>query len=80
MYEIKSKDAYKVFIKDEEMLDFSYNLAKSKYYDDWNILLVGKIKDETRGAAIAEFVGLKPKTYLFLVDSSSKHKKDKGCE
>ena len=71
MYEIKSKDAYKVFIKDEEMLDFSYNLAKSKYYDDWNILLVGKIKDETRDAAIAEFVGLKPKTYLFLVDSSS---------
>ena len=71
MYEIKSKDAYEVFIKDEEMFDFSYNLAKSKYYDDWNILLVGKIKDETRGAAIAEFVGLKPKTYLFLVDSSS---------
>ena len=71
MYEIKSKDAYEVFIKDEEMFDFSYNLAKSKYYDDWNMLLVGKIKDETRGAAIAEFVGLKPKTYLFLVDSSS---------
>ena len=69
MYEIKSKDAYEVFIKDEEMFDFSYNLAKSKYHD-WNILLVGKIKDETRGVAIAEFVGLKPKTYLFLVDSS----------
>ena len=71
MYEIKSKDAYEVFIKDEEMFDFSYNLDKSKYYDDWNILLVGKIKDETRGVAVAEFVGLKPKTYLFLVDSSS---------
>ena len=65
MYEIKSKDAYKVFIKDEEMLDFSYNLAKSKYYDDWNILLVGKIKDETRGVAIAEFVELEPKIFVF---------------
>ena len=71
MYEIKSKDAYEVFIKDEEMFDFSYNLAKSKYHDHWNILLVGKIKDETRGVAISELVGLKAKTYLFLVDSSS---------
>ena len=71
MYEIISKDAYEVFVKDEGMFDFSYNLAKSKYHDDWNILLVGKIKDETRGVAIAEFVELEPKIYLFLVDSSS---------
>ena len=33
--------------------------TKSKYYDDLNKLIVGKMKDETTGVAIKEFVGLK---------------------
>ena len=36
------------------------------------------MKDETAGVAINEFVGLKPKIHLFLVDDSSEHKKGKG--
>ena len=36
------------------------------------------MKDETAGVAIEEFVGLKPKMYLYLVDDNSKHKKAKG--
>ena len=36
------------------------------------------MKHETRGVAIEEFVGLKPKMYSFLVDDSSEHKKAKG--
>ena len=32
------------------------------------------MKDETAGAAIKEFVGLKPKIYSYLVDDNSKHK------
>ena len=59
------------------MFDFSNYSAKSKYYDDSNKLVVGKVKDETAGVAI-EFVGLKPKMYLHLVDNNSKHKKAKG--
>ena len=35
------------------------------------------MKDETAGAAIKGFVGLKPKMYSFLVDDSSEHKKAK---
>ena len=38
------------------------------------------MKDRTSDVAIEEFVGLKPKMYLFLVDVSSKHKKSKRCE
>ena len=30
---------------------------KSKYYDDSNKLIVGKMKDETRGVTIKEFAG-----------------------
>ena len=52
--------------------------AKSKYYDDSNKLVVGKMKDETAGVAIVEFVVLNPKMYSFLVSDSSEHKKAKG--
>ena len=34
-----------------------------KYHDDSNKLVIGKMKDETGGVAIEEFVRLKPKMY-----------------
>ena len=34
----------------------------------------GQIKDETIGAAIEEFVELKPTMYSYLVDDNSEHK------
>ena len=36
-------------------------MTKSKYYVNSNKFVVGKMKDETVGVAIKEFVGLKPK-------------------
>ena len=56
------------------MFGFSNYLAKSKYYDDSNKLVIGNMKDEIGGVAIEEFVGLKPKMYSFLIDNSE-HKK-----
>ena len=35
------------------------------------------MKDETRGVAIEEFIGLKAKVYLFLVDDNSECEKVK---
>ena len=78
MYEIKTADVYKDFSNDKEMFDFSNYSTKSKYYDNSNKLVVGKIKDEVAGAAIDKFVGLKPKMYSYLVDDYSEHKKAKG--
>ena len=60
------------------MFDFSNYSAKSKYYDDSNKLVVGKIKDETGGVAIKKFIGLKQNMNSFLVDDSSENKKTKG--
>ena len=40
--------------------------------------MVRKIEAETVGVATEEFVGLKQKMYLYLVDGNSKHKKAKG--
>ena len=50
------------------MLDFSNYLTKSKYYHDWNKLVIEKMKDGTGGVEIEEFVGLRTKMYSLLVD------------
>ena len=53
-------------------------MTKSKYYDDSNKLVTGKMKDETEGVAIEEFFWLKPKLYSFLVNNNGEHKKAEG--
>ena len=58
MYEIKTVDIHEDFSSNKEMFDFSNYSTKSKYYDNSNKLVIGKMKDETRGAVIEEFVGL----------------------
>ena len=60
------------------MFDFSNYSTQSKFYDNSNALVAGKMKYETAGLPFKELVvGLKPKIYLFLVDDLSKHKKTK---
>ena len=75
MYQIKTEDAYKDFRNNTEMFDFSNYSTMSKYYDNSNKLVVGKMKDETAGVTIEEFFGLKPKTYSYLANSNSENKK-----
>ena len=60
------------------MFDFSNYLTKSKYYDNSNKLVVGKMKDETASVTIEEIVRLKPKMYQYLVDNNSEHEKVMG--
>ena len=74
MYEIRTEDVYEDFSSDKQMFDFSNYSIKSKYYDNLNKLNIGKMKDETGGVAIEEYVGLKPKTYSFLIDNIKKQK------
>ena len=76
VYEIKTEDVYKVFNNDKKMFDFSNYSTKSKYYDDSNKLMTGKMKDETADVAIKEYVVLKQKMYSFLI-GNSEHKKAK---
>ena len=67
--EIKAKDVYEDFSSNKEMFDFSNYSTKLKYYDNSNKLVIGKMKDETGGVTIEEFVRLKPEIFLFLVDN-----------
>ena len=63
IYEIRTEDVYKDFSNDKEIFGFGNYSTKSKYYDNSNKLVIGKMKDETAGIAIKEFVGLRPKMY-----------------
>ena len=75
---LKVKMSIEDFSGNKEMLDFSNCSNKSKYYDDSNKLVIGKMKDETGGVAIEEIFGLKPRMYSFLVKENSAHRKAKG--
>ena len=52
MYVIETEDVYEDFSSDKEMFDFSNYSTKSKYYDNSNKLVPGKMKDETGEVAI----------------------------
>ena len=64
MYETNIEDFYKDFSSDNEMFDFANYSTKSKQYNNSNKLVICKMKDETGGIAIAEFLGL---NFHFLV-------------
>ena len=59
------------------MFNFSNYSDYSKYYDDSNKLVFGKMKGETAAIAIKDILPLKPKTYSFSVDDSREDKKQR---
>ena len=59
------------------MFDFSNYSTESKYHDNSKNLVIGKMKDETAGVAMEEFVRFKSKMYSYLADDNSEHKREK---
>ena len=62
-YEIKSEDVYEEFFKHKHLFDFSNYPKDSKFSDQTNKKVIGKMKDVSEGKIIDEFVGLKSKMY-----------------
>ena len=60
---MKSKDVYEEFLKRKHLFDFSNYPEDSKYFDETNKKVIGKMKDESEGKIIDEFVKLKSKMY-----------------
>ena len=54
-YEIKLKDVYEEFFKWKYLFDFSNYSKDSKFYDNTNKKVIGKMKDEYGGVIIDEF-------------------------
>ena len=51
------------FVRWKDLFDFSNYSKDSKFFDETNKKVIGKMKDEFGGVIVIEFVGLKPKIY-----------------
>ena len=77
-YEIKTEeDTYEIFYKDKNIFDFSNYPKHSKFYDLSNMNEIGKMKHESEGEIIIEFVGLKSKMHSLINVDGKENKKEK---
>ena len=58
-FEIKSKNVYEEFCKWKDLFDFSNYSKDSRFYNECNKKVIGKLKDEYGGVIIDEFIRLK---------------------
>ena len=66
-YKIKSNDVYKeLFVNQRHLFDLSNYPQDSKFFDEANKKVLGKMKDEFGGKIVVEFVRLKWKMYLMV--------------
>ena len=63
-YETKSEDVYEEFFKHKHLFDCSNYPKDSSFFDETNKIVIGKMKDESEGKIIDEFVGLKSKMHF----------------
>ena len=66
--EIKSEEVYEEFLKNKHLFDFSNYPENSKLFDQAIKKVIGKMKNESEGRLIDEFVGLKSKMYSMHSD------------
>ena len=67
VYEIRGvDDIYEKIYEDKDLLDFNHYSRESKFYDNKNKKVIGKMKDEMGGKVATEFIGLKSKMYSLI--------------
>ncbi len=71
-YEIKTNDVYQDMLQDIDLFDTSEYAQDHPLYSLTNTKVLGKMKDETHGIPIQEFVGLRPKMYSILYTENDK--------
>ena len=76
-YDVNTDDLYHDFLQDLDYFDTSEYPRDHFLYSARNKMVLGKMKDETHGIPIEEFVGFRPKMYsiLFTEDSNQVEKK-----
>ena len=78
---IKTEDFYEDIANDvEEWFDTSNYDDNGPLPTGKNKKVIGLFKDELGGKIMKEFVGLRAKTYSYLMDDDSEHKKAKGTK
>jgi hypothetical protein len=76
-YHIETEDIYNDMSNNKHDYDFSDYPKEHMLYNCNNKKVIGKMKDETNGVPIVEFVGLKPKMYSVKTEFTES-KKAKG--
>ena len=71
-YEIKTGDIYQDMLQDIDLFDTSEYGQNHPLYSLANKKVLGKMKDETHGVPIQEFIGLRPKMYSILYTENDK--------
>ena len=79
-YEIKSENVYEEFFKWKDLFDFSNYSKDSKFFDETNKKVIGKMKDEFDGVIVDEFVGLKSKMYSMKKIDGKEYNTAKGVK
>ena len=77
-YEIKSEDIYEELFKHKHLFDFSNHPKDSKFFDETNKKVIGKMKDVSEGKVTGEFVGLKSKMYSIKNIDGKESNTEKG--
>ena len=70
MYKIEAENVYENFYKDKDLFDLSNYPKDTKYYNNSNNLVAGKMKGYTCSAPIKGFLGLKSKMYTFITEGN----------
>ena len=63
IYQIKLEDVYEKIFMHKHLFDFSNYPKDSKFFDETSKKVIGKMKDDSEGKIIGEFVGLKSNMY-----------------
>ena len=77
-YEIKSKYVYEQYFKWKDLFEFSNYSKDSKFFDETNKNVIGKMKDEFGDVIIVEFVRLKSKMYSMKKIDGKEYNTAKG--
>ena len=75
---LTKQNVYEEFFKHKHLFDFSNYPKDSKFFDETNKKIIGKMKDESEGKIIDEFVGLKSKINSMLSDDGKESNTAKG--
>ena len=79
-YDVKTDDLYHDFLQDLDYFDTLEYPRDHFLYSVRNKKVPGKMKDETRGIPIEEFVGPRPKMYSILFTEGSKQVEKKTAK
>ncbi|KAK3730598.1 hypothetical protein QZH41_006676 [Actinostola sp. cb2023] len=79
-YDVKTDDLYRDFHQDLDYFDTSEYPTDHFLYCARNKKVLGKMKDETHGIPIQEFIGLRPKMYSILFTENNKQVEKKTAK